>query len=433
MNAAVATPLSEREERVLSRITEEAWLALAVELVGIGQPAAENPLDPDLPGAQEEAIALHVAGQLQVLGFEVTRPTKTAGRPNVIGVWPGEEGGPVLIVNDHLDTYPAGDPAAWTRTGGQPFRATRDGDRLYGRGTSDTRGNVAAILLALKAIHAEGVRFPATLKAVFTSDEERHGTDGAIYLLDEFGLTADYEITVEPTAWTGPDGDWGMDIGVANAGNCLVEVTTTGVKTHLWRPDTGINALVKLADLIKRLETLAFTHTPPRLYGGTPPRVAVVRARGGMEGELQFTPDTASAILAIVGLVPGQTADSVLGDIRAAIAELKRADNSFDAEARLLPGSLFVPATEELPEDAEPALAVADAYRRVTGKAPRFYRKNAYNDTIRFAHKGINAVTFGPGEDGWPPVNEFIHISKAVAATKVLALAIIDILDKSKS
>lgn len=422
--------LSETEARIIAHITEEAWLGLATELIGIGQPAAENPLDPDLPGGQEEAIALHVAGQLEVLGFEVARPTKTPGRPNVIGTWPGREGGPVLIVNDHLDTYPAGDPAAWTSTDFQPFKATRDGDRLYGRGTSDTRGNVAAILLALRAIRAEGLEFPTTLKAVFTSDEERHGTDGAIYLLDELGLTADYEITVEPTAWTGADGTWGIDIGVANAGNCLVEVTTKGVKTHLWRPDTGVNAIVKLADLIRHLQTLQFNHQPPRLYGGTPPSVAVVRIRGGLPGELQFTPDTATAILAIVGLVPGQTAESVLADIDSAIGELKRADNTFEVEARLLPGSLFVAATEELSAEAEPARTLAAAYRRLLGKEPRFYRKNAYNDTIRFAHKGINAVTFGPGEDGWPPVNEYIHISKAVAATKVLALAILDILRK---
>ena len=92
------------------------------------------------------------------------------------------------------------------------------------------------------------------------------------------------------------------------------------------------------------------------------------------------------------------------------------------------PGALFVTGTQELADDAEPAAAIARAYRAILGAEPRTYRKNAFNDTIRFAERGIPSVTFGPGEDGWPPFNEYIRIGKAVAATKILALAIMDVL-----
>jgi acetylornithine deacetylase len=54
------------------------------------------------------------------------------------------------------------------------------------------------------------------------------------------------------------------------------------------------------------------------------------------------------------------------------------------------------------------------------------YRKNAYCDTLRFSHRGIPSITFGPGEDGWPPVNEYIDINKVVAATKIYALFLMD-------
>lgn len=420
--------MSDLEHRVLAAITEEGWLALARELIPTGQPAAENPLDPDLPPGSEEAIALLLAGKLEVLGFTVDTPAKRPGRPNVVGTWAGQGAGPVLIVNDHLDTYPAGDPTAWTSTGGNPYNPTRHGDFLHSRGTSDTRGNLACIVLALRALRQAGFQPAGTLKAVFTVDEEKNGPDGAIFLLDEYGLKGDYEITVEPTAWTGADGDWGVDVAVANSGHCLVEITTRGVKSHIWRPDTGINAVVKAAELIGRLQTASFTHVPPGRYGGTPPSVVVVRIRGGELGEMQFTPDSCTITLAVVGLVPGQTAESVLADIDGVIAQAVRADNSFTAQARFVPGSLFVAATEELPPEAEPAASLGRAYRRLLGRDTRYYRKNAYNDTIRFAHRGINAVTFGPGEDGWPPVNEYIRVQKSVAATKVLALAILDLL-----
>ena len=83
---------------------------------------------------------------------------------------------------------------------------------------------------------------------------------------------------------------------------------------------------------------------------------------------------------------------------------------------------MFVDGTLEQDEDANPTAALSRAYRRVIGEAPSIYRKNAFNDTIRFAERGQAAITFGPGEDGWPPINEYIHIDKAVAATKILAL-----------
>ena len=77
-----------------------------------GQPAAENPLDPDMPPGREEGIAQLVADKLSDLGLSVDLVSKRAGRPNVIGTLSGAApDGPTLILNDHLDTYPAGDPA----------------------------------------------------------------------------------------------------------------------------------------------------------------------------------------------------------------------------------------------------------------------------------------------------------------------------------
>ena len=198
------TNLTEVEQRVLDRITEKAWLDLTCELVPAGQPDAENPLDPDEPPAREEGAAIFIADKLRKMGFEVTLPTKREGRPNVIGILEGSVDGPSLILNDHLDTYPAGDWSAWTMTGGHPFRPTRHGEKLYARGTSDTRGNLACTLLAARAIREAGVLLQGTLKCVYTADEEKNGPDGSIFLLDECGLDADYTIVCEPTGWTGP-------------------------------------------------------------------------------------------------------------------------------------------------------------------------------------------------------------------------------------
>ncbi|MFD1703312.1 M20 family metallopeptidase [Methylopila henanensis] len=430
MTVDLASPaaLSDLERRVLAGVTEEAWLDLACALIPAGQPDAENPLDPDQPAGREEGAALFIADLLKDMGFAVELPTKREGRPNVVASLPGAGGGASLILNDHLDTYPAGDWAAWTMTGGHPFRPTRHGDRLYARGTSDTRGNLACTLLATRAILAAGVRLKGDLSCVYTADEEKNGPDGSIFLLDEKGLDADCVIVCEPTGWTAEDGSWGLGVAVANGGNFLVEVETRGTKTHLWRPDTGVNAVAKMARLLPALETMTFVHTPAKLAGGTPPRTTILRIAGGVPREMQFTPDVCRVVLGVVGVLPGMTADSVMADIEAVIANAMRDDPELDASARPYPEALFVDGTLEQDGDAEPTAALRRAYVRTLGSEPKLYRKNAFNDTIRFAERGKAAVTFGPGDDGWAPINESIHIGKAVAATKVLALAMLDIL-----
>lgn len=419
------TPL---QQRVTQSITHDDWLALTRELVTTGQPDSENPLDPDMPSGSEEKIALCVAAKLRELGLEVTLHAKQPGRPNVIGTWAGAGDGPTLILNDHLDVYPAGDPGGWTETGGDPYRPTVREDKLYARGTSDTRGNLACTLLAVKALRDAGVRPRGTLKCIYTVDEEKHGPNGAIYLLDELGIRGDYEITAEPSGWTRAPDDWGIGIAVAHSGNCLVEIATEGTKSHLWRPDTGINAITKMAAVVAALERLELSDTPPQLYGGTRPMVCFTRLRAGEPREMQFTPARCTATAAVVGLVPGMTLDSILADIDRELKRLQAADPTLRASVRQVPGSLFVPATQEVPQGAEPVASLARAYRQVLGDAPQFYRKNAYCDTIRFSHAGIPSVTFGPGEDGWPPTNEYIHTPKAVPAAQVLALAMLRIL-----
>jgi acetylornithine deacetylase/succinyl-diaminopimelate desuccinylase-like protein len=424
-----STPrVTEFEADVLSRITEERWLALATELISTGQPRSGNPLDPDLPPAEEEAISMLVAGKLEALGMTVSKHAAQPHRPNVVGVLKGREGAPSLILNDHLDTYPVVEPHKWHMTNFDPFNATRHGDLLFARGTSDTRGNLAASLLAVQALTEAGVVLDGTLICCYTVDEERNGTEGSIYMLQQVGLTADYEITAEPTAWGDASGDWGMNLSVANSGHCLIEISVDGAKSHIWRPDISVNAIVEAGKLLPKLQAMAFTHVPAEFMGHTPPCCSVVRIRGGLPGEMQFSPDTCTITLAVVGIVPGMTLASVISDIEQTARDACAGVNTIGFSVRQVPGSLFVNATEPVPVDQEPCTSLRAVYRRLMGREPGVNRKNAFNDTIRFREAGINAVTFGPGEDGWAVDNESISITKAVMATRIYALTIMQIL-----
>jgi len=443
MQQLATPPLSDLEARVLSGIAEERWLALATELIRTGQPRSGNPLDPDLPPAEEEAISMLVAGKLEAMGMQVSKHSAQPHRPNVLGVLRGREGAPSLILNDHLDTYPAVEPEKWHMTDFDPFKATRHGDLLYARGTSDTRGNLAASLLAVQALVESGVELDGTLMCCYTVDEERNGSNGSIYMLNEVGLTADYEITAEPTAWgdvsktdtsktdtfkTDTSKTWGMNLSIANSGHCLVEVTVRGVKSHIWRPDISINAIMEAAKLLPNLQAMAFSHTPSEFMGHTPPCCSVVRIRGGLPGEMQFSPDTCVITLAVVGIVPGMTLAGIVCDIERVGHQTFAGSNNLGIDVRQVPGSLFVNATEPVSVEEEPCRSLRAVYRRLMGCEPGVNRKNAFNDTIRFREAGIKAVTFGPGEDGWAVDNENISITKAVMATRIYALTIMQIL-----
>ena len=148
-----------------------------------------------------------------------------------------------------------------------------------------------------------------------------------------------------------------------------------------------------------------------------------------MPGEMQFTPDRCTAVLAVVGIVPGMTLETVMADIDAMLAAEQQKDRELQGQRAAVPEARCSSnGTMEQDESAQPTVALRQAYRAILGEEPQIYRKNAFNDTIRFAERGIPAITFGPGEDGWPPVNEYIGVQKSVAATKILALAMMNIL-----
>lgn len=433
MNNKDFTPL---EQKILSKITEERWIELATDLIKTGQPHSGNPLDPDMPGGEEEAIAMMVAGKLETMGMDVKTYSAVPHRPNVVGTIKGTGDGPSLMMNDHLDTYPVVEPEKWDKTNYNPYNATKHGDLLYARGTSDTRGNMASCLLAAQVLIEEGIKFRGDLIYCFCVDEERDGTHGSIYLTKEVGITADYSITAEPTAWGGAvsensaPGSWGMNLSIANSGHCLVEVVISGEKSHIWRPDISVNPIVEAAKLIPEIEAMAFTHVPTEFMGHTPPCASLVRARSGLEGEMQFSPDTCTLTLAVVGIVPGMTLEGIVSDINALASKCFGGRNDISASARGVPGALFVEATEPSPLDQEPCVSLTKVYGRLmNGAVPNANRKNAFNDTIRLRESGINAVTFGPGEDGWAADNEYISIAKSVKAAQIYALTMIEILE----
>lgn len=382
---------------------------LTKTLVAAGQPWCENSLDGPARPPEETRIAEPVAALLTRWGFDVRLAGRHPTRQNVLATKVFGPG-PTLMLNDHLDTYPSGPPSRWTVCAENPYRATELDGRIYARGTSDTRANLAALLTAARRV-ADDAPSTGTLSVVLTVDEERNGIEGACYLLDEHGLRPDASITVEPTAWT--DGARsGIALATAQTGHALFDIVARGRSSHIWRPDTGVNPAQFLAEALAQIRRNPVGDWP----------ISVVGLSAGEAGMAQFTPLEARARVAAVNIGPDVSAGELLLAFDQRVNQL--APEGIDAQVTFVPGPTFVAGTVEVPAEDPLVAAIDGAYRAVTGEAVRRYTKPAFNDTIRFRHAGIPAVTFGPGDDGWAVYDESIAVDAMVTAVLVLERAV---------
>ena len=151
-------------EDVLGRIEREELVRLTQELVRI--PSVYRPEERD---GNESRVARFVADYLEQAGFEAKTEEVAPGRPNVWAVWEGDSPGKTLLFEAHTDVVTEGSAEEWEHP---PFGAERAGGRIYGRGACDTKGNLAAAVVAVRAIKDSGVPFPGTLILCHPVDEE---------------------------------------------------------------------------------------------------------------------------------------------------------------------------------------------------------------------------------------------------------------------
>ena len=144
-------------------------LADLAEIVAVPSIADER----IVPLAECDRAAEWVAAAFRAEGIDDARPERTPdGTATVVGHRPGPDGAPTVLLYAHYDVQPTLDLAAWTTP---PFELTERDGRFYGRGAADCKGNIAAILTALRALRAEDGGYPVTLKLAIEGSEEQGG------------------------------------------------------------------------------------------------------------------------------------------------------------------------------------------------------------------------------------------------------------------
>lgn len=137
----------------------------------------------------EEQVAAIVVPELERLGFTVQNHAVEPERPNLVATYAGKGAGPRLLCYSHMDTVGVGNAAAWSV---DPFGGEIREGKIWGRGTADHKGEIAALLMAWQALRAVGFQPKGELLYIFDSDEERGGDKGMKHLVEQNLYDADF-------------------------------------------------------------------------------------------------------------------------------------------------------------------------------------------------------------------------------------------------
>ena len=226
-------------------------------------------------------------------------------RPNIIGKLGKSENGKSLFMAAHMDVVPAGD--GWAS---DPFEVVERDGKLYGRGTSDNKGQLASILVAAQIMKKLGLdsELKGELQIAALSDEEETGEDGV-----EYGIHYLLENNfVNPTYSVIPDiGMYMKGIDVAEKGRTQVKITSTGRQAHGSTPEKGINAVNMMAELLIHLKDIKFEYNVHPILGH--PSINVGYIQGGAAANIV----PGSCYISIdIRTVPGMTQDGLIKQLQ---------------------------------------------------------------------------------------------------------------------
>jgi acetylornithine deacetylase len=305
-------------------------------------------------------------------------------------------GQPALALVGHSDCVPFDED--WT----EALRLVEDGGKLYGRGACDTKGFIAAALVALERVPV--AELSQAHLAIFTADEEL-GCHGAKELVDKGVGRARYAIVGEPTS---------LRPIRANKGYCLAEVEVLGQEGHSAYPDVGVNAIFHAGRFLGRLEKAAARLQDEQDPAFEPPfttiNVGVIqggKAKNIIPGSCRFFVEWRP--------IPRQPVE-VVGELLQRIAEdIRREDERLGVRVRVMRGDAGV--------DTSPQSEVVRFLEAEIGRG---------SGTVPFGTEaphltalGAEAVVFGPGDIRVAHrTGEFVPVDELVRCEEVLESAL---------
>ena len=383
---------------MISDVLQERTLQLCRVLIG-----AES-----LSGAEETAVA-RIQEAFMQLGYDRVQIDRYG---SIIGTIEGKHPGPSILLDAHIDTVPVDATPAWQHP---PFAGEIAEGKLYGRGTSDMKGALAAMSVACSAFAQRTMRdFAGSISVAAVVCEE---------LFEGLGARSVCELVKPDYVVIGEASEMNLKIGQRGRAEGVVE--TAGVPAHSANPQKGVNAVTSMRKLLDAMDAIEPPHNE-KLGDG----ILVLT-------DLISSPYPGSSVLPKGCIatfdrrtLTGETEESVLAPVRACIEQLARADASFQAKTYIREGSIrcytgetitakrFFPAWEE-ENGADYVQQSLAALRTVRPETALSAYSFCTNGSYYAGEAGIKTLGYGPSLESLAhTTDEYISLDALYEAVK---------------
>lgn len=333
-------------------------------------------------------------------GMDVEVTEVSPGRPNVVGVLDSRTPGRSLMFCGHLDTVRVERMIS-------PFDPIERDGRLYGRGSGDMKGGVAAMIEAARSIASSGSLKAGRLIVAAVVDEE-YASIGAESLVKSW--SADAAVVTEPTD---------LVVSIGHKGFSWVEITTEGRAAHGSRPLEGRDAILRMGRVLSHLEKLdrhLQSQVPHPVLGN--PSLHGSLIEGGRE--LSTYPDRCVLKMERRTIV-GESEDIALTEAENILAALAKEDPDLHGSAHLL----FSRPAYETPEGHGLPLML-ESVLKDAGRVAKRDGMTYWTDAAILGQAGIPSVIFGPGGAGYHGLEEYVRVEDVLICQDALAKLAID-------
>ena len=354
---------------------------------------------PSFSGKEADMVEL-LKQEMEQRGFDEVR---VDGLGSIIGrIGKGKR---IIAFDDHIDTVYPGDKADWDFP---PHSGMIDKDRVWGRGSSDQLGGMAAMLTAGKIIKKLGLNKEFTI--LFTGTVMEEDCDGIAweYLIEEEGIKPELVVSTEPTS---------LNIYRGHRGRMEIEVEVKGFSCHGSAPERGVNAIYKMASIVKEIEKLPAELKDDDFLGKGTITTTIFKSDSASQCSV---PDRAR-ILLDRRLTVGENKESSVAEVhaccdRAGIKDAEIKVPLYEEKAytgKIYPVEKYFP-TWVLPKDSPWLKSAEEAYINLFDKTPKIDKWTFSTNCVFIMgkHPEIKCLGLGPGdEDQAHAVNESVKLS----------------------
>ncbi len=330
---------------------------------------------------QEEEISKYILDFFTENGITSYRTEIVPGRYNTFAILKGEdsENNPLLLLTGHMDTVPAYDFK-------EAFTAREDADYLYGRGSCDMKGALAAMMCAMVNIKESGTKLKGDLIFCGVADEEEAGI-GTVSLI-KTGPEATYAVIGEPTK---------LEIALGHKGLEWIEISFKGKKVHGGAQKDGVNAIMMAGRFLHKLETEYL----PKLEKRTHPVLGTATLNIGTitGGDQPSTVADKCSIRLDRRCLTDETIAQVYEELQAICDELHEEDPKFEAEIRDVFNGETMPHIPFCTDENSPLVKAAENALGREGMTPVLTCFPAWSDAgFMNALTKSECIVLGPGD-----------------------------------